>query len=70
MLLKEKNFWQKSLKCTFEGIHFLVKLQAVGFLSRLAQALGLALSLIFMFIFASIAINVLPVAELVRSIIA
>ena len=43
MLLKEKIFWQKSLKCTFEGIHFLVKLQAVG----------LAFSLI-LFVFASV----------------
>ena len=43
VLLKEKIFWQKSLKCTFEGIHFLVKLQAVG----------LAFSLI-LFVFASV----------------
>ena len=55
-----KYFWQKPFKCTSEGIQFLVKLQAVG----------LALSLILMFIFASVAIKVLPVAGLVHSVIA
>ena len=30
VLLKEKIFWEKSMKGTYEGIHFLVKLQDLG----------------------------------------
>ena len=37
--------------------------------SFVLQALGLAFSLILMFVFASVAINVLPVAGLVHSVI-
>ena len=70
MFLKGKIFWQKFLKCTSEGIHFLVKLQALVPCSFALQALGLALSLMLMFAFASVAINVLPVAALVHSVIA
>ena len=60
MFLKEKIFRRKSLKCISEGIHFLVKLEAVG----------LPLSVILMFVFASVAINVFTVAGLVHSVIA
>ena len=59
MFLKETIFWEKSMNCSCEGIHFLVKLQAVG----------LALSLMSMFVFPSIAINALTVARLVHSVI-
>ena len=50
-------FWQKSLKYTSERIHFLVKLMS---------KLGLALSLILMFVFASFAIHVLTVVGIVH----
>ena len=68
MVLKEKIFLAKvlSLKCASKGIHFLVKLQAAG----LALLSGIALSLILMFVFGSVAINVVTVAGLVYSAIA
>ena len=64
VLLKEKIFWEKSMKGTYEGIHFLVKLQDLGL------ALLSCSSLTLMFVFASVAINVLTVAGLIHSVIA
>ena len=71
VFLKEKVFWQKASKWIFEGIDFLErKVTSCRSCSFVLQAVGLALSLISMSIFASAKINVLHVAGLVHSVIA
>ena len=69
VFLKEKIFWQKSLKWISEGIHFLErKVISYSSCSFVLQALGLALSLILIIVFASVTINIFPVARLLIGI--
>ena len=69
VFLKEKIFWQMSLKWISEVIHFLErKVISYRSCSFVLQALGLALSLILIIVFASVTINIFPVARLLIGI--
>ena len=69
VFLKEKVFWQKSSKWISEGIDFLErKVTSCRLCPFVLQAVGLALSLILIFVFASVTINIFPVARLVHSV--
>ena len=69
VLFKERIFWQKSSKWISEGIYFLErKVRSCRSCSLVLQAVGLALSLILIFVFASVTINFFPVARIVRSV--
>ena len=65
-----KDFLAKVLEMHLWRNSFLSKVKSCRFFSFVLEALGLALSLILMFVFASVAINVFPVAGLVHSVIA
>ena len=69
-VLLRKEFLAKVLEMHICRNSFLSKVKSCWFCSFVLQPLGLALFLILMFIFASVAINVLPIAGLVHSVIA
>ena len=65
-----KDFLAKALEMHLWRNSFHSKVKSCRSCSFVLQALGLALSLILMFVFASVTMNVLPVAGLLHSVIA